>query len=78
MTKLDITKKVASIIVGIGTCQIITAISVNNTQPQKLTDKVTVTAGSVVMGWIAADVTRAYTDQKIDAIAQWWRENVSS
>ena len=77
MTKLDITKTVVSTIVGIGTAQIITAISINNTQPQKVTDKVTVTAGSVVMGYIAADVTREYTNRKIDEIANWWKKNVT-
>lgn len=76
MTKLDITKRVASIIVGIGTTQIISAICINNTQPQRVTDKVTVTAGSVVMGMIASDVTRAYTDRKIDDLANWWQNNV--
>lgn len=76
MTKLDITKRVASIVVGIGTTQIISAICINNTQPQKLTDKVTVGAGSIVLGMLVADVTRAYTDAKIQDIANWYNETI--
>lgn len=78
MTKLDITKKVASFIVGIGTTQIVNSICINNANPQRLTDKVTVTAGAVVLGMIAADITRKYTDQKIDEIANWYNANVKS
>jgi uncharacterized membrane protein YebE (DUF533 family) len=78
MTKLDITKRVASFIVGVGTTQIVNAICINNTQPTKLTDKVTVTAGAVVLGMIAADVTRKYTDAKIQDIADWYNANIKN
>lgn len=76
MTKLEIAKSVTSFVVGAGTSKIITQIIKNNTQPENVTDTVTMTAGAVVLGMMVADVTRKYTDAKIDAAADWWNANV--
>lgn len=76
MTKLEITKAVTSFVVGAGTSKIITQIIKNNTSPENVTETVTMTAGAVVLGMMVADVSKKYTDTKIDEIADWWTKNV--
>lgn len=76
MTKIDIAKKATSFVVGVGVTKIVNAICINNTQPQKITDKVTVVAGAIVLGMIASDVTSKYTDAKIDELVTWYNINV--
>lgn len=78
MTKLDCTKAVVTFIVGAGTTKIVSSIVQNNTARESIIDKVTVTAGSVVLGMMAADATKLYTNAKIDAAAAWWKENVTN
>lgn len=76
MTKLEITKTAVSFVVGAGTSKIVVSIIKNNTQPENLTDTVTMTAGAIVLGTMVADVTKKYTDTKIDEIADWWTKNI--
>lgn len=76
MTKLEIAKGVTSFVVGAGTSKIITQIIKNNTQPENLADTVTMTAGAIVLGTMVADISKRYTDAKIDEIAHWWQTNV--
>lgn len=66
MITIDTVKFVATTIVGVGTSKIVGSIIKNNVDPQNAVDVVTVTAGSFVIGAIAADATRKYTDQAID------------
>jgi hypothetical protein len=77
VNKLDITKRVASTIVGLGTTKIVNDIVRNNTDTETTADKVKVTAGALVIGSMAADATSSYTDRKIDEIAAWWNQNVA-
>lgn len=77
MTKLQIAKQIASTIVGIGTTKIVSAIIQNNITPDKVIDKVTVVGASVVIGSMAADATKTYTDAKIDEAVAWWKKTVS-
>jgi hypothetical protein len=76
MTKLQIAKIAATTIVGFGTSKIVQSICLNNTQPDNLPDKVMVHSAALVMGMMAADLTRRYTDAKIDEVANWWTTNV--
>jgi hypothetical protein len=76
MDKLDITKSVASFLVGAGTSKIATDIIKNNVVPTNLYQKVTVVGAGVVIGMMAADGTKKYTTTKIDEAAAWWNENV--
>ena len=69
MNKLELTKTVVSTIVGAGAAKIVNAIVQNNIEPEKTTDKVVVTSGSVVLGMMTADMTKQYTDAKIDQLA---------
>lgn len=76
MTKLELIKNTASIIVGVGTTKIVTAIIANNVPQEKLTDKVTVTGAGVVIGSMVADKTKEYTDAQIELAATWWKANI--
>lgn len=78
MNKLDIAKRVASTIVGLGTTKIVNDVIRNNTDTETTADKVKVTAGALVIGSMAADATSSYTDQKIDEIAAWWTKNITN
>jgi uncharacterized membrane protein YcjF (UPF0283 family) len=76
MDKLDLTKNVASFVVGTGTTKIVTGIIQNNIVADNLYSKVTVVGAGVVIGMMAADATKSYTNAKIDEAANWWRANV--
>lgn len=73
MDKVVIVKKVISTVVGLGTSTIVKAIIENNTEPETLTSKVTVTAASAAIGYAASDVMSDYTDAKIDEVINWWK-----
>lgn len=75
MNALVITKSVVTLIVGAGTTKIVGAIIQNNVSPEKVIDKVTIAAGTLALGGMAADASRKYTDSKIDEIANWYAEN---
>lgn len=85
MNKLEIAKTAVGVVVGSGTTKIITAIVKNNIQIRqaadavapKVTDKAAVAAGAFVLGAMVADISKRYTDTKIDEIATWWTENVT-
>ena len=74
MQKLQLLKAVTNAVVGIGTAKIVSAIIKNNIEPETVTEKVTVTAGSYVLGAMVADVTSRYTNAKIDEIAAFVAE----
>lgn len=71
MTKLQITKIVVSTVVGFGASKIAQSICLNNTQPDNLPDKVMVHSAAIVVGMMASELTRKYTNAKIDEIAEW-------
>lgn len=74
MNKIEIAKHTASVIVGLGTGKIVKDIIKNNTEIVTRTDMVTVASASVVIGSMASDATREYTDAKIDAVVAWYNE----
>ena len=76
MTKLEFAKTATKIVVGAGVGIIVKNIISNNAQPEELTHKVAVAAGSFVLGSMIADVATRYTDVKIDEAAAWYNKNV--
>ena len=76
MTKTYIAKRVVSVVVGIGTTKIVSSIIQSTTNPESVTDKVAVIASSYVLGSMAVEATRNYTDTKIDELTAWWKINV--
>lgn len=73
MNKLDITKKVAGFVVGSGVAKIVNDIIANNITIEHAYQKVTVIAGAAVIGMMAKDATKAYTDTTIDECVQEWK-----
>lgn len=78
MNKLELTKYVTSFIVGAGTTRIVSGIINNNTEIRHVADQVTVISASVVIGSMASAATRDYTNAKIDEVAAWYRQNITS
>lgn len=76
MTKLDITKIVVTTVVGFGASKIAQSICLNNTQPDNIADKVMVHSAALVVGMMASEVTRKYTNAKIDEVAAWYNSNI--
>lgn len=76
MTKTDIAKRIVGFVVGAGTTKIVGSIIQNNTEFEKKKDRIAVASASLVIGTMAADATKSYTDTKIDEIVNWWEKNV--
>lgn len=77
MTKLELAKYAANIVVGAGTTKIVKDVIKNNTTPaETVTDTVAVTASALVISAMAVEATKSYTGAKIDAVADWWHTNV--
>lgn len=75
MNKLEITKLVVNLVVGAGVGRIASEVIANNvSEPDKVIHKVTLVAGSVVIGAMAKDATKKYTSAKIDELAEAWSE----
>lgn len=77
MTKLELIKTAATVVVGAGTTRIVTGIISSNVPQEKVTDKVTVPAAGVVIGMMVAEKTKAYTDAFIDEVAVWYKNTVT-
>lgn len=70
MNKIKVLKVIVNFIVGVGTTKIVYGIIKNNTDPENTFDKATIGAGSLVVGSMAGDATKSYTDTKIDDLAK--------
>jgi hypothetical protein len=76
MTKTEVAKKISFAVVGTATTAVVHAIVKNNVSANKLSEKVALAVGTYVLGCIAADATKKWTDAKIDELIQWWIVNV--
>lgn len=76
MTKIDLAKNVTRFVVGAGVTKIVSGIVKHNTDPEKVTDIITITTASAALGMMVADKTQEYTDTKIDELVSWWYENI--
>lgn len=77
MTKTEIAKKTIPVVVGFLTAATVKEMIKNSTDAEKLTDKVTITVAGYVLGAIAADAAKDWTDAKIDELIAWWTKNVT-
>lgn len=76
-TKTELAKAIVGFVVGIGASRIARSVIDKNTdEEERLHNRVAVTSASAVVGFMAADATRKYTDAKIDEIVGWWETNV--
>lgn len=77
MDRLDLTKKVAGYIVGAGTGRIVAGIIDHNIDtPEKLRQRLEIAGAALVIGMMAKDLTKQYTDAKIDSYAILYKEKV--
>lgn len=76
-TKIDTFKTVVGVVAGYGASRIVKMIIVKNTdEEERLHNRAAVFSAEVVIGMAASDVTRRYTDAKIDEAVDWWNENI--
>jgi hypothetical protein len=68
--KLGVAKFIISGVVGIGTGKIVGKIIKSHVMPETLIDKVTVTAAALVIGAIATERTKAYTNDMVDEVVE--------
>lgn len=68
MTKIELIKGLTTFIVGSATATVVKEIIKNNTSPEKVADKAACIIASYVLGAIAADASKKWTDQKIDEL----------
>jgi hypothetical protein len=74
MTKTSIAKKAVSVVIGVGVTHIVSGIISSTTEAEKATDRVAVYASSWVLGAMAVEATKKYTDAKIDRLVALWKE----
>lgn len=74
MDKIKLAKLAANLVVGVGTSKIVSAIIKNNVSVKKITDQVTIVTAGFVLGSMASDLTKDYTDRKIDELVTKWYE----
>lgn len=77
MTKTEFAKALAGLIVGGTTATVVREIIKNNVDPQKVSDKAAVLIASYVIGCIAADAAKGWTDAKIDSVIATWTKHVT-
>lgn len=76
-SKTEIAKTIVGFVVGAGASRIAKSIIDRNTDPEeRLHNRVAVASSSVVVGLMAADASKKYTDAKIDEVVEWWETNV--
>jgi len=78
MTKTDVAKQIVTFVVNVGTSKIIHGIVSNNTNPERMTDHISIAVGSIVLGSMVADATRKFTDAKIDELITFWQTKVKT
>ena len=72
MTKTELAKAIVGIVIGSGTAKVVKEIIKNNVSPDSVTDKAAIMIASYVLGAIAADSSKGWTDAKIDKIIAEW------
>jgi hypothetical protein len=77
MTKTTLAKRVVALVVGLGTAKVVKEIIKNNTDAKNVTDQAAIVIAGYVIGAIAADATKEWTDAKIDRLIAWWMDNVA-
>jgi hypothetical protein len=76
MDKKELVKSAVSAVVWFSVSKVIDQIIQNNTTPTKWLDKPRITIGSHFLGALLAKACKTYTDEKIDELIEWWKENI--
>lgn len=78
MTKLEVAKKATSLVVGFGTSAIVAGFIRNNSAPSNAAEKVAMPVAAFVIGMMAVEVTKKYTDHQFDKAVAWYQENIKN
>lgn len=78
MNFLPLAKKIVSTVVGLGTSMIVHDIIANNVDTSTAPRKVAVGSASAMIGMMAADATKDYTDRQIDELVALWNKYTNS
>ncbi len=70
MNSIAVVKAVTTFVVGAGTTKIVTGIIKHNTDPENLRDTVAISTAGFVIGSMAANAAKDYTDASIDEIVE--------
>lgn len=77
-TKIDIAKTIVGAVAGFGASRIAKMVIEKNTdEEERLHNRAAVFSAEVVIGMAVSDMTRRYTDAKIDEAVEWWNENIT-
>lgn len=76
MTKIELLKSGVGFVTGFGVSHIVHQAIANNVATEKTYEKVAVLSSRVVLAMMVSEKVREYTDNKIDAAAAWYKENV--
>jgi 4-hydroxybenzoate polyprenyltransferase len=74
ITPLSLVKSTTTFIVGAGTTAIVKGIIENNTDPETAKDKVAIATAGFVIGSMAAQATKDYTDRSIDELVSTYHQ----
>lgn len=73
-SKTDIVKGAVGFVVGSGVSVIVRGVIKNNTSTDGVIEKVTLAVATVVVGMMAREATKEYTDGLIDRTIESWNE----
>ncbi len=73
---LKATKFAVNIIVGAGTSTIVAKTISSNVSQDNIKEQITVPVASLAIGAMVSDITRKYTDAKIDEIVHLWNTQI--
>jgi hypothetical protein len=74
MNKIDLTKKLANMVVGLGTVRIARDIIRRTAMPRGFLDNVSIAIASTVIASMASDATKNHVGKKIDEAVEWWQK----
>lgn len=76
-TKTEIAKSIVGFVVGIGASRIAKNVIEKNTdEEERLHNRAATYSASLVIGAMAADASKSYTDAKIDEIVEFWETKI--
>jgi len=78
MTRIEAAKLITKFVVGSSVSFTVSNIVGNNVNVSKPHQQVEAWVAAIVIGMMAAEGAEKWTNQKIEAIAEWWTKNVTA
>jgi hypothetical protein len=75
MDKIKLAKGIASLVVGSSSGYVVAQVIKNNTDPETVIDKIKLVSGTFVLGSMVSDLSKDYTDTKIDELVAWYQKS---